>query len=121
MRAWSLAGVRLPPAEKFLDDGRADVAGHDDERVFEIDRAALAVGQPAVIEHLQQDVENVVVRLFDFVEEHDAVRAAADGFAQLAAFLVADISRRRADQPGDRVLLHVFAHVDADHGVFIVK
>ena len=38
---------------------RADVAGHDDQRVLEVDRAALAVGQAAVVEHLQQHVEHV--------------------------------------------------------------
>ncbi len=38
-------------------------------------------------------------------------------FGELAAFLVADIARRRADQAGDGVLLHELAHVDAHHGV----
>ena len=37
----------------------AEVAGHDDDRVLEVDRASLAVGQPPVVEHLQQDVEDV--------------------------------------------------------------
>ena len=36
--------------------------------VLEVDRAALAVGQPAVVEHLQQHVEDVRVRLLDLVE-----------------------------------------------------
>ena len=73
--------------------------------VLEIDRAALAVGQPAVIENLQQHVEDIVVRLLDLIEQNDAIGTAAHGFGQLTAFLVADISRRRADQPSDRVLL----------------
>src|SRR3546814_1304504 len=38
-----------------------------------------------------------------------------------AAFLIADIARRRADQPRNRVLLHEFAHVDAHHGAVIVE
>ena len=100
---------------------RADVAGHDDDRVLEIDGAALAVGDAAVVEDLEQDVEDVVVRFFDFVEEHDGIGLAADGLAELAAFLVADVAGRRADEPGDAVLLHVFAHVDADHGVLVVE
>ena len=100
---------------------RADVAGHDDDGVLEIDRAALAVGQPAVVEHLQQHVEHVAVRLFDFVEEDHAVRAAAHGFGQSAALFVADVSRRRADQARDGVLLHELAHVDAHHRVLVVE
>ena len=70
---------------------------------------------------MQQNVEYVVVGLLDLIEEHDAVRSAAHRFAELAAFLVADVARRRAEQPRDGVLLHVFAHVDAHHGVLVVE
>lgn len=47
---------------------RADVRGHDHDGVAEVHRAALAVGQPSVVEELQQGVEHVRMRLFDFVE-----------------------------------------------------
>ena len=40
---------------------------------------------------------------------------------ELAALLVADVAGRRADQPGDRVLLAVLAHVDADHRPLVVE
>jgi hypothetical protein len=83
--------------------------------------AALAVGQPAVVEHLQQDVEDVRVRLLHLVEQHDGVRPAAHRLGQLAAGLVADVAGRRADQPGDRVLLAVLAHVDAGDGPLVVE
>ena len=56
---------------------RADVARHDDDGVFEIDRASLAVRDAAIVEHLQQHVENIVMRLFDFVEEHHRNTASA--------------------------------------------
>ena len=49
----------------------ADVARHDDDGVLEVDRAALAVGEPAVVEHLQQHAPHVGVRLLDLVEQHD--------------------------------------------------
>ena len=100
---------------------RAEVRGQDDDGVGEVDRAALAVGQAAVVEHLQQDVEDVAVGLLDLVEQHDLVGPAPDRFGQHAAFLIADIARRSADQPGDRMLLHELRHVDADHGVRIVE
>jgi beta-galactosidase len=51
--------VGLAVHEIFLDDRRAEVAGHDDDGVLEIHRAALAVREPAVVEHLQQHVEHV--------------------------------------------------------------
>src|ERR1041384_2334155 len=34
----------------------SDVAGHDDDRVFEIDDSTLPIGQSAVIEYLKQDI-----------------------------------------------------------------
>ena len=80
----------------------ADVAGHDDDGVLEVDGAALAVGQAAVVEDLEQDVEDVRVRLFDLVEEDDLVGPAADGLGELAALFVADVAGGRADQPRDR-------------------
>ncbi len=112
-------GVFLPG--EVLDGLRADVAGHDDDGVFEIDGAALAVGEAAVVEDLEEDVEDVAVGFFDFVEEDDGIRPAADGFGELAAFFVADVSWRGADEAGDGMLLHEFGHVDADEGVFGVK
>ena len=41
----------------------------------------------------------------------------ADGVDEQSALLEADVSGRRADQPRDRVLLHVLAHVEADEFV----
>jgi len=61
------------------------------------------------------------VRFFDFVEKHHAVRTPADGFRELAAFLIADITRRRAEKPADGVPFLVFAHVHAHHRVLVIK
>jgi len=46
---------------------------------------------------------------------------AAHGLGQLAALLIADISRRRTDQARDAEFLHVLGHVDTDHVLLIVK
>lgn len=35
-----------------VEEGRTEVAGHDDDRVAEVDDAALAVREPPVVEHL---------------------------------------------------------------------
>ena len=112
--------VRVLP-HHGLDQMRADVARHHDHRVLEIHRAALAVGQAAIVEHLQQHVEYVRVRFFHLVEQQHGVRFAAHGFGQIPAFFVAHVAGRRADQAGHRVLLHEFAHVDANQMVFAVE
>ena len=59
--------------------------------------------------------------LFDLVEEDDRVGLAAHRLGELAALLVADVSRRRADQAADREFLHVFAHIDAHDVALIVE
>ena len=108
--------------ERRVDEvHRAEVRGEDQDRVAEVDGAALAVGQAAVVEHLQQDVEHLRVRLLDLVEQHHDVRPAAHGLGELATLLVADVAGRRADQASDAVLLAVLAHVDAHHRVLVVE
>src|SRR5581483_10654083 len=54
-------------------------------------------------------------------EEHDRIVPAPYGFRQIAAFLVTDVSRRRADQARYRMLLHEFRHVEPDHGLLIIE
>ena len=81
----------------------------------------MTVGEPAVVEQLQQHVEDVGMRLFDFVEQDDRVGTAAHRFGQLPALVEADVTRRRADQPRDGVLLHVLGHVDSNHRRFAVE
>ncbi len=99
----------------------AEVRGQHDQRVLEVDRAALAVGQATVVQHLQQDVEHVGVCLLDLVEQDHLVGPTPHRLGEHAALVVADIARRRADQAADRVLLHELAHVDADHRLVVVE
>jgi hypothetical protein len=108
-------------ARHLLDHLATQVGGHDDHRVLEIHGTALAIGHAAVVQHLQQHVEDIRVRLLDLVEQDHAVRLATHGFGQVAALFVADVARRRADQAGDGMLLHELAHVDADQMVLAVE
>src|SRR5580698_8992636 len=101
--------------------GRTDVAGHDDDGVFEIDLATLRIGQAPIFQHLQEQIEDVGMCFFDLVEQYDGVRTATHGFGELAAFFITDVSRRRTDQTADRILLHVLRHIDADHRLFVVE
>ena len=70
---------------------------------------------------MQQHIENIRMRLFDFVEQDHAVRFAAHRFRQIAAFIVADVAGRRTDQARDRMLLHEFRHVDTNQVLFRIK
>ena len=89
--------------------------------VPEVDGAALPVGEATVVEHLQQDVEHLRVRLLDLVEQHDAVRATPHRLGELPALLVADVAGRGADEARNRVLLGVLGHVDPDHRALVVE
>ena len=46
----------------------ARVGCHDQNDITEVDSLAVMVGQAAIVHDLQQDVEQVRMRLFDFVE-----------------------------------------------------
>src|ERR1700736_2185632 len=59
--------------------------------------------------------------LLDFVKQHDTVWFAAHPLAELAPLFVPDIGGRCADQPGNGVLLHVLAHVESNHRVFVIE
>ena len=53
------------PAQAF----RTGIGGHNQHHVAEIRAFAVVVGQPARIHNLQQDVEDVGVGFFDFIQE----------------------------------------------------
>ena len=92
---------------------RAGIGGHDQYDVAEIGLASIVVGQGAVVHHLQQQIEDIRVGLFDFIEEHDGMRMFGDRLGQQATLIETDITGGGANQPGDRVTLHVLGHVEA--------
>src|SRR5207248_7848712 len=98
---------------------RANVRRHDHDRVLEVDDPAVVVGEVSLIEHLQQDVEHIGMRLLDLVEQDHRVRLPAHGLRERSRVLVADVPRRRADQARHRELLHVLRHVDANERLLI--
>jgi hypothetical protein len=100
---------------------RPNVRRHDEQGVAEVHGAPLPVRQPPVVEDLQQRVVDVGMRFLDLVEEHNRVGLATDRLGQLAALLVADVTRRGAHQPTDRVALLVLGPVETDHVVVGVE
>ena len=114
--------LREAEAAAAVRDGlRADVRGHDDDGVAEVHLPPERIRELAVLHDLQQEVEHVLVRLFDLVEQHNGIRLAAHLFRELAALLVADIARGRADEPRDAVPLHIFRHVHADERLLVAE
>ena len=110
-----------PLSAASMSAARADVAGHDDDRVLEVDRPALPVGQASVVEHLQQDVEDVRVRPSRSRRRGPPGRAGA-GPPRSAGRPRRSRRTRAAPRPAARSwLLHVLAHVDADHRVLVVE
>src|SRR3712207_2775439 len=82
----------------LVDGLSSDVGGHDEDHVLEVHSATLRVGELAILQDLEKDVEDVRVRLLDLVEEDDRVRTAPDLLGELAALVVANVARRRTDQ-----------------------
>ena len=107
--------------EPLLDVLATEVRRHDDDRILEIHRPALVVGEPSVVKNLQKRIEYVGVCLLNLVEQHHAVGLAAYGFGKLSALVVAHIPRRRSDKTRYTELLLILAHVDSRHHVFVVK
>ncbi|GBC78646.1 hypothetical protein HRbin08_02142 [bacterium HR08] len=114
--------VALPrSAAMFQDQMTPDVRRHDDDRVLEVHRPAMTVGQPPVVEDLQEDIEDIPMRFLQLVEEDDRIGATTHGFGELPPLLVADVSGRRTDQASHRVLLHVLGHINPDQRALVVE
>ena len=77
LRILALALLAVEAHHGLCHVGRARVRRHDENDVAEIDLLAVVVGQLAVVHHLQQDVVQVGMSLFDLVEQQHA-NAGAD-------------------------------------------
>ena len=92
---------------------RARVRRHDQHDVAKIGFASRVVGERRVIHDLQQNVEQIGMRLFDFVEQDDRVWLTPHGIGKQATLIETDVTWRRANQTADRVLFRILAHVIA--------
>ena len=82
-RLFHLCVVHL--TEMLLDKIGAQVGRHDHHGIAEIDGTALTIGQSAVIQHLQQNIEYVRVRFLDFIQQNHRIRPAAHGLREVTA------------------------------------
>ena len=58
---------------------------------------------------------------FDLVKQDDCIGLPPDRFGQLPALVIAHIPRRRTNETRDRMLLHVFRHIEPDHIGLIIE
>ena len=111
-------------SERFIfacDKARADIRCHNYNGIFKVDFSALRVGNSALVENLQKNVENVGVRFFDFIKKHYRIRFSPYFFGELTALLKAYISRRRTDEFRHVEFVHIFAHINPDNRVFVAE
>ena len=55
------------------DQIAADVARQNDDRILKVNGAALSVRNSAVVKHLEQNVQNVRMRLFNFIKQNEPI------------------------------------------------
>ena len=75
----------------------------------------------AIVQYLQKNVKYIRMCFLNLIKKQDTVWISADFLAELSAFFIAYISRRRSDQFGDTVFLHIFRHIYTDHCLFTAK
>ena len=100
---------------------RTHVGREDHDRIAEVHRATLPIGETAVIENLKQHVEDFRVRFLHFVEQNHRIGTATHRLRELPTLFVTDVPRRGADEPGNRVLFGVLAHIDAHHRALVIE
>ena len=91
------------------------VGGHHQDHIAKICLAPVVVRQGTVVHHLQQQVEDIRVRLLDLVKQHDGVRMLEDGVGQQPSLLESHVTGRSPDQPGHGMAFHVFRHVKSQY------
>ncbi len=97
------------------------VGGHDNHGIAKIYLPPLGIGEAAVLQDLQENIEDLRMGLFNFVEEDYRIGLLPHLFRQLPRLFIAHIAGRGANQAGDGVSFHVLGHVEADHGLLIAE
>ncbi len=113
-------GLRLF-LQQLHDVVAAEVRGHQDNGVAEVDFPAFTVAHKAPVKDLVEQVHHITMRLLHFIEQDHAVRAFSDGFSEDAALAVTDIPRWGALQLGYGVRLLVLGEVDGNQGFLAAK
>ena len=97
---------------EFFQLAGSNIGGHNNHSILEINGSAIIVSKTPFIQYLQQDVENIRMRLLNFIKQHYGIRFAAYFLRQLSAFFITDISRSRTNHTRHRIFFHILTHID---------
>ena len=64
-----------------------------------------------MIHHLQQNIEQIRMRFFYFVQKQHSMRGLVNRIRQQPALIKTNIAWGRANQPRHRMALHIFGHI----------
>src|SRR4030042_2078103 len=64
---------------KVLDPLTPNIGSHNQYRIFKVNCSSLAIRKAAVVQYLQQNIENFGMGLLHFIEEDNGVRFPANG------------------------------------------
>ena len=95
----------------------AQIGSEDDHRLPEADCLPGTVGQLSLLQNLQQHIEHIGMSLFHLIQQHHRAGTCLDPLGKLTSLSVAHIARRRTDEPGYRMFLQIFAHIQTDEPV----
>jgi hypothetical protein len=56
---------------RVLPDRAAEIRRQDDDAVAEVNGVPLRIGEPAIVEDLQEQIPGIGMRLLELVEQHD--------------------------------------------------
>src|SRR5699024_9953399 len=105
----------------FQKIGGTDIGSHDQDGVLKVYGPALGVCDPSVVQYLEQYVEHIRMGLLNLIKKDYRIGFSSYGFCKLSPFFISYISRRRSDQSGHRVFLHIFTHINTDHVLLVIK
>jgi hypothetical protein len=57
----------------FTDELSANITGHNDNAVAEVNPATLGIGQMSIIKYLQEYIKHVGVSLLNLIKENQAI------------------------------------------------
>ena len=102
--------IFLRSKSKFLGFNNclsACIGSHNDTGLLKIYFSSLRICNMSVIQNLKQNIKYIRMCFFNLIEQNHAVGISAYLFRQLTAFIISYISRRRSNQFGYTVFLHV--------------
>ena len=112
MRSARKPSLRAVEADRIAArDGRADVGGEQEDAAPEVDRPAVDVGQPAVVEDLEEEIPDRRGGLLELVQQDDRERVLAHGRDQRRPVPVdVGVGEQALERVAGLVLAHVHAH-----------